>query len=223
MEIFRKAASSPFEESMRILSIMLLVFLCCACYSEAQTQKVLLLGSTQDITKLPFCKTYKCRQAAPGNFLRNGINGTVTKVYYLYVPSNVYLSDTDDPPDFMITTDKKRQVTSLEFRFTSQPVNNRSILSDQNILLVDVIRITVGKILPLDMSLGEKYSEDILNCLDEAKAKTKGNKEHTMLTGKIMLQVDKLKAKYRVRCFAPFNSTKTNQLYNPTFIIETYK
>jgi RNAse (barnase) inhibitor barstar len=216
---------------MKALSAILLVFSCCACYSEAQTQKVLLLGSTQDIAKLPFCKTYKCEQLPEANAPRvANEKGEVTRAFYYYVPSTEeYLrrnSDMNFYPILHVTHDRFKQVTRLDFSLKENFVSNLDTESDETMMLSEALRLTIGKILPFEMSQGEKYSPDIWQCFLRAKAKFKDNMRdrnnaRLMFSGKILMQVSKYQATYRAYCQASYS--KGSKMYVPRFTIEIFE
>jgi hypothetical protein len=208
---------------------ILLSFMMVSCFSQAQNKtSVPLLGSTQDITKSEFCKQYKC-QSMPRE---NGLG------YLLALPSDLSWDEimqfesskgktqpqlwSEFRTIMFSKYDTKKQLINIEFQLQDEFRNNRVIQSDQSKMLADAMRYAVGKILPLDTSLGEKYSPDISECFAQARAFPKENFEpltRILMTGEITLQVDKRKLKYRAVCSRRFNGS-TKEEYRPAFWIE---
>jgi hypothetical protein len=197
-----------------------------ACFSQAQNKvSVPLLGSKQIVESSEFCKKYKCKAM----LRENGLG------YVLELPGDDTWSDIMSYPDskgktqpqlwqdyrtlMNVDMDRKTgQITSIDFQLRENFRSNIATRTSENQMLVDAIYHIVGKRLILDKSQREFYSMDIDDCFVSAKRLAR-DKVILMMTGKVMLQVDRREAKYYAICSANSNGS-TPKMYWPAFWIE---
>jgi hypothetical protein len=203
---------------MNRLSLAVLALIFSSFLGVAQNQKFSpLLGDTQDFTKSPFCKNYKC---------------TVKYDNQKKIFTHFVLNIPDDNPNFFedygrtelfVGEDKKRQLVNIEVQLRQDSKDNFAINNFESVMLADLIYYAVGgKRLPLSKSVGEDYAPTITDCFFKTGGSPKENFEpltRVMSTGEVMLQVDKKKVKYRTVCSSRLGG-RTPRLYTPVFWIE---
>ncbi len=206
-----------------------IVLLLAILFTQAQNRSFLpLLGSNQDVTKSAFCKQYKCQKIPQ----ENGSG------YFLTLPSDLSwdkimaFKESKGKTQIQLQFewraavsfkyDTKKQLIHVEFNLQQDFRNNLSIQNDASKMLADAIQYFVGKRLPIARDYEGDYSPDIDDCFADFRADPKGNLDtfgRVMMTGEIILQVDKKKTKYRVVCSRAFDGS-TKEKYTPYFWIE---
>ena len=206
------------------------VVLLSVCLSEAESKvSVPLLGSKQVVESSEFCKKYKCR-AMPRE---NGLG------YVLELPSDDTWSDIMSYPSSKgkiqpqlwskyrtlmdVDVDKKTgQIASIDFQLRENSRRNKATNRVESLMLADAVYYGVGKRLPLGRSQDELYVPDINDCFLFSRAYPEENirsLNRVMMSGEVMLQIYKKKAKYRAICSSALDGS-TSMYYRPGFWIE---
>jgi hypothetical protein len=181
-----------------------------------QSKPIPLLGSTQDFTKSPFCKKYKCVAKYTGEF----------KVFNHFV-----LTLPDDNPNFyedfgqttlFLKEDKKYQLIVISLWLQEKQKSSDNADQRATIMLADLVYYAVGKKFSITKDRFGDFSPEINNCFYKAQSRPKENIEEltrVLMTGEIILQIDKKKVKYQATCSRRFNGGAPDR-YMPAFTIE---
>jgi hypothetical protein len=200
----------------RFFSLTVLCFFAISLTFGQQKKPVPLLGSTQDVTKSLFCKKYKCVAKYTGEF----------KVF-----SHFVLTLPDDDPDFyenfgqttlFIKEDKKSQLAYIGVQLIQKQKSSENADQRATIMLADLVYYAVDKQFSITKDRFGDFSPEINDCFYKAQSRPKENIDEltrVLMTGEILLQVEKKKVKYRASCSRRFNG-RTIDRYTPMFWIE---
>lgn len=163
-----------------------------------------LLGSTQSIVHSPFCKKYMCR-ALP---VSQGGGFSI----YLYDHLDAEMTRVD------FKFDKNKQFLYAEFQLSESFYDDRGVTERESSMLHDFYKAATGKALPLGISVsqGERYSEDVTHCIEDAKSQ----KSKRYVYSKTGLQMVKTKAREdaSLECYTGSESLKPGR-YQPVVSI----
>jgi hypothetical protein len=217
MAIHNRITTSFVEEIMKQLFFVIVLCIFTLFFTFAQQKNLVpLLGSTQDFTKSPFCKKYKCIAKYTGEF----------KVF-----SHFVLSLPDDDPafyeDFGQTTiflkeDKKKQLAYIGVTLIQKSKSSDNADPRATIMLLDLVYYAVGKKFSIFKDRFGDFSPEINDCFYKAQSRPKENIEELTrisITGEITLEIDKKKVKYQATC-SRFSGGRTPELYTPGFTIK---
>jgi hypothetical protein len=203
---------------MRRLGLIVVLCVFISFLGVAQQSKLLpLLGSTQDFTKSPFCKKYKCIAKYTGEF----------KVF-----SHFVLTLPDDNPNFyedfgqttlFLAEDKKHQLIVISLWLEQKTKSSYNADPRATVMLADLLYYAVDKKFSITKDRFGDFSPGINDCFYKARSRPKENIDNLLtrllMTGEITLQVEKKKVKYQVTCNVGFKG-RTPDRYTPAFTIE---
>ena len=185
-----------------------------ACSSESNNKTLTpLLGSKQIVESSDFCKKYKCK-AMPKEYTE-GLEG-----YVLELPNDETWSNIMSYPSskgkiqpnlwrkyrslmYTDVDEKTGQLKWIEFQLRESFKGEKEISSSESVMLADAIYYIVGKRITLSKSQNKLYASAVNDCFLFSRTLPEENISRltrVMMTGEIMLQIDKKKGNYRTVC-----------------------
>jgi len=140
-----------------LLTSLICLTLTSPCSAATLTSRP-LLGSAQSVVHSTFCTKYRCR-ALP---VRQGGGFSI----FLYGHIEEYRTRVD------FKFDRYRQFMYAEFQLIEASRTDRGVTERESSMISDFYTAATGKVLPLGIrvSQGERYSEDVTRCIEQAKA-----------------------------------------------------